>query len=227
MIKALTNEHAFYSFLVFPLVFTNLLQNGFYNFSLGFVFFNLHVFLVAEIIKGKNSTLNWVLLLFNSVLMYYCHLFGFAIALLICSNFILIVFWKNKKKTFKNLGLFLAVHIPTLTFTVIFAIKTKIDFFHYDFQPFEKSMALMTFMPGIVFEKKEELPYTVLITILLISLAANIITTRFQKEGKKLIPVDIFLLISTLIVYLIFHSTDGDFGGMFIHRILILMFSFL
>lgn len=127
---------------------------------------------------------------------------------------------------FTKLLQFSITQIPGLVMLVIFMISVNVPFYDYDFEPFEKSLALVTFGPGIAFETREELPYTILISILIVGMSALILARKFST-ADKLNVTDLFLVISMFFVFLIFHSKNGDFGGMFVERQLCLFFFFL
>lgn len=225
LIHCLSEHSPIYSFLIFPLVFTNLLHCGFYNFSLSFGLFNLHLLFTIRFVEtGKRVNLLYLLLI--GLLLYYCHLMGFALSVFVCGLYILVKEWKKWKDLYRNLFLFCLIHVPGLMMTLFFLFSIKLPFYDYDFAPFEKSLALLTCSPAIVFDKREELPYTILITILLVVLSTLIISFR-AMEKRRLHETDIFLVISILMTYLMFHSKNGDLGGMFVDRQVCILFYFL
>lgn len=224
--KTLSKETPYYSFLIFPLVYSSLLHHGFYNFCLGFVFLNLHIYVTLKLILEKKSILYLILLLISSFLLYYCHMFGFAIAVVI-SFLSIILFTLNDRKQMLQLILkFVIIHIPTCIFYIFFARETTIPFYDYDIEPYEKSTRLMTFSPSIVFEKKEELPYTILLTILVIALIVTHLKNRINNK-QKFNHTDLYLMLAGISLFTIFHSKDGDFGGMFVTRLMYLTFYLL
>jgi len=167
LIVTYTKEVPFFSFLIFPLVFTNLLQLGFFNFSLGLIFFNLHLVLTAKTAQSPDEKKWWVFLFINTLPLYFCHLFGYALAFLVAGTWMIWTAAKEKKSLLGTLLKFIAVHLPTMIFASIFVRATTIPTYKYDLEPFEKILGIITFSPAILFEKRTEMLYTILIPILL------------------------------------------------------------
>jgi hypothetical protein len=225
LLIAITGKVPVYSFLIFPILFSNLLQHGFYNFCLSFGLLNLHLIFTIRFLKA-GKTIDLVILMILGLLLYYCHLLGFGISIIVCSAYIIVTTWYDKKTMLKKGSLFYFVHLPGFIMTLLFSSKIDVPFYDYDLSVFEKSTALITFSSGIAFEKSLELPYTILITLLLIVLSTLIIANR-KSEAKKLRVSDIFFVLSILFIYLIYHSKNGDLGGMFTQRQLCYCFYFL
>jgi hypothetical protein len=225
LISTISGGVPIYSFLIFPILFTNLLQYGFYNFSLSFGLLNLQLLFTFRFMRNSNF-LSIIFLFVNGVLLYYCHLLGFGLSMLVCGTYILVSFWHQKKLMFKNAFLLCLIHAPGIVMALLFMFSVHVPFYDYDFSPSEKSLSLVTFGPGIVFEKREEIPYTILITILLIVLSTLIIAARKHVE-RKFQANDFFVIISAGMIYLMYHSKNGDLGGMFVERQLCICFYFL
>jgi hypothetical protein len=226
LVRKITKDTPYYSFLIFPIVFSSLLHHGFYNFCLGFVLFNCQMILTMNLTGGYKRGQTIIFLFITSVLLFYCHLFGFGLSLLTNGLLIAIILWKDKKAARNKLFLFFGIHIPTLVLTLLFIITTKVTNFDYDFEPHEKSIGLLTFSPSIIFDNEEELPYTVVLSVMLISLIVSTLTLRWQDK-VKLHFTDLFFLLGIAAIYVIYHSKDGDLGGMFVLRLLHLTFFFM
>ncbi len=223
LVLTYTRTIPYFSFLIFPLVFTNLLQLGFYNFSLGMVFFNLHLIFAAKIVEYRTSKKWWILLFLNSFPLYFCHLFGYGLAL-VCTGIWLI--WSIKKinhSYWPTLSGFVFLHLPTLLFAGVFFSQITVPFYKYDLEPFEKTTGLITFSSAILFEKRTEMSYATLMSLLLVML----ITISFVNRRGGLRTPDLFLILAAGMLYLVYHSTDGDLGGMFIQRLFVTIFYFM
>lgn len=226
--RVLSNNKNSFTFLIFPLVFSKLLYMGFFNFTLAFIFFNCHLILINRILTKGFSWKTALALFANSLLLFYSHALIFSLSLIVTFIYVVLFFRSDLKLLFKYGFRLLILFLPSLILFSLFLFKVNVPDYNFDLKPYQKCAALFSFSPGTVFDIDEEQPYTYVISLLVIFLTSYVITYRLQFKEKAIrLKNDIFLIIALLLIYLIFHSKDGQFGGMFVHRVLFLVFYFL
>jgi len=221
MVNTIQPEKTAYTALIFLLPFSKLLHVGFYNFMAAFVFFNIAVILFYRLLRSGPSTGLFVLTTANGLLLYYSHALVFALAGVTILFLLVFENVKTPKLIFGfMLSLFLMYIIPIVMY-VFFVSTFSIPDYNYDIPSHEKVEGLIMFQDGVTFQKHKELENTALVPLLLIFFAGIIVSARErQKTWSEFFKVsDLFILFSLGMIYLIFHSKDGQFGGMFVHRI--------
>ncbi len=228
MVNTIKPEKTAYTALIFLLPFSKLLHVGFYNFMVAFVFFNVAVLLFYVLLRKGPGISLYLLTIANGLLLYYSHALVFALAGL--TLLFLLVFENSKmpKRVFTYMShLFLMYCIPMIMY-VLFVSNFTIPDYNYDNPSNEKVEALTTFQSGVTFLQEKELVYTAWVPLLLVFLGGIALSTR--KRGKGFSDYfrvsDVFVFISFAMIYFIFNSKDGQFGGMFVHRLSYIAFYF-
>jgi len=224
-VNLLSGKPNVFSFLIFPLIFSQLFHFGFFNFSLAFIFLNMQVALTHLFCRNKSIVLI-SLLTVNSILLFYTHGFIFAIAGLISVLQISLHFRTKISDLFKNLFYALLVFSPSLILFAFFMINLDVGDYGYDSTTHQKWSLLVNFSPGIVAGFEHEMQYTFVISFLLVFLASYVITLRMKENNEKVNRNDVFLFLSLSSVCAVFLATDGMLGGMFIFRLVYLAFYF-
>jgi hypothetical protein len=209
------------TFLIFLLVFSNLLHDGFYNFCFAFIFFNLQLWLLEKLLaQTRFSPVNCFLFIINSLLLLFCHGFVFAAGFVVSMLLIVLRDAAVIPSKAKSVGQIFLLLVPALSFFVYFFFKVSVPNYDYDIDKFQKWRNLGSFSPAIIFDEKNEVGYSIPVFILLLVLTAVTFSRRVAETDKfKWLPVDLFFFLFIALLYLIFHTTDGMFGGMFIHRL--------
>jgi hypothetical protein len=229
MVNVIRPEKTAYTALIFLLPFSKLLHVGFYNFMAAFVFFNIALILFYRLLRSGPSIGLFVLTTVNALLLYYSHALVFALAGV---TILFLLVFENGKAPKRIFGYMLSLAfmygIPIVMY-VFFVSTFAIPDYNYDIPSNEKVEGLIMFQDGITFQKHKELENTALVPLLLAFFAGSSISLRErQKKWSDFFRVsDVFMLISLGMFYLIFHSKDGQFGGMFVHRISYIAFYFV
>ncbi len=229
MVFTIQPEKTVYTSLIFFLPFSKLLYVGFYNFMVAFVFLNVSIILFYHLLRNGWSVALFLLTTINAIVLYYSHALIFALSGL--TILLLLVFENSKtpKRIFSMaLKLFLMYGIPLLMY-VLFVTNFSIPDYDYDSQKHEKVEALLTYHSGITFLKEQEMVNTAWVPVLLVFLAGVCIGTRKRENGLRTYfrVSDVFVLISLTMICLIFNVKDGQFGGMFIQRLVYICFYFV
>lgn len=229
LVKALRPEASPYTYLIFFLLpFCKLFNVGFFNFMAGFIFFNYAVVLFVRLTKEGGSWIIFALTLLNGIALYYAHALVFALAGYVILYMFITQNYKSGKRLFlmlKQLGL---LYLIPLVLFVFFLINNTVQNFSGDMKPFEKVIGLMTFDAGVIYIMENEITNSALATLLLVFLFGSTATLRISESlaTRNFHASDIFLWLGLGSIYLIFHSTDGMFGGMFMQRLNFLVYYF-
>jgi hypothetical protein len=111
---------------------------------------------------------------------------------------------------------------------VFFVSNVSIPDYNYDNATHEKVEALISFQSGVTFLQEKELLYTAFVPLLLFFFGGNIVSTRSggKRLGDYFRTSDVFIFISLGMIYFVFNAKDGQFGGMFVHRLSYIAFYF-
>ncbi len=221
LIKTLTGTVPYLSVLIFPLLLNNLVYMGFYNFNLGFTFFNLHLIFLSKALN-HSSRKAWLLVTVSAVVLYYSHLMGFALG--VVAGLLLLVTQSATLQAKKTALLQYAwCVLPAALIAVVFFLTVNVPSFDYDSSFYEKVKAWVKFDPIITYNGDLEGFYGQLFALLL---AVLLVLTlwRYIRE-KKSTPVFFILFVLMVVASLTFKN--GALSGMFTARALLTGFYFL
>jgi len=224
---ALEGKANYFSFLVFTIVFSFLFQCGFFNFSFAFVFLNCSIIILLKLMN-EGFKLKYVFgLAATSLILFFTHAFIFSISIPILFAFLVVYHKSNLKEFLLKVSKLTLILLPSLIFFLIFYFEIKFINYNEDITTDGKLHRLYGFQSGIAYDPGSESFFTNIISILLYSLTAIIIVTRFMIKKEFIKKTDIFLVISLLIIPTIFLTKSGRYVGMFTDRLVYLYFYFL
>jgi hypothetical protein len=226
-VRSVSNNTSNFHFIIFPLLFNSLLHYGFYNFNLAFIFLNVQVILTTLVInRTKGYYLFLILIILNSVVLFYTHAFVFGISLIISFSLLLIKEFKNLKKLFLKGLIFFLLFAPSLILFYLFNEKIEILNYDYDMSNYEKFKNILFFSPAIVYITELEAPSAGLLAILSIILTTFLVIKK--SESRELFNLsDVFLIFSIIVLPILMFTKNGFLSGMFSVRLLLLFYYFL
>ena len=229
-IKTLGGRISF-AYLAFPFTYSVPFTLGFYNFTLGLVFFFLTLSYSIKCISTRRSHWRSYLALFILfALLYFSHLFLFALSLMIIGSYIAYqILVKNiilKSWDWKDVIRQFYVLIPALPFLAM-AIQFYTHFNHkssYIFLPFQELMDHLLITSSIInYQKSTEEIYTrwipivlgIFVVIILFQALQRLISTKkekldINKLNDRIVFGGVTLLLLTL--YFVMPNSNGWSG---------------
>jgi len=221
LVAVYTKGIPYLSVLIFPLLMNNLLHMGFYNFNLGFVFLNLQAIVVIKAVQ-TNDKKWWWLMGVISLMLFYSHLMGFVLELLVS----VLIIWRNKEAKVSQPILFarwLVAVLPGILLTCMFYSQVEVYSFEYDKTITEKLLGWLQGDPMITYNGTVEGWYGTIYAGLLFIL----LLLSGWKYIKKPQGVSVFLIVSVLLVFCNLLMKDGALSGMFTMRTMLTGFYFI
>jgi hypothetical protein len=226
-IKALNIGFNWFYFAVFLFVYNNLFVLGFYNFILSLsVFF----WVCGWFLKNKNNPTkqNVVIMSFLSLILYFSHLFSFALYLVFISIFTLSDF--IKLKTIRNIAqriefIFLSNLLPILFLLNYFLKKKSGEKIYWTLH--EKIDYLLKIKPIVNFDPAVMDRYFIILKWIFIitSFIALIYHSLHKRTLHQIIPFIIFILITAFLYFILPNTSSG--GGYISDRFALYLYLFI
>lgn len=224
-VKLYSEGKSNFSLFIFPIIFNNLLHLGFFNMNFAFIFFNIHLILLYILIKNKPKWYWLLAFVINSFLLFYSHAFVYSSSLVLSAFICLIYTEFNWKFFLKKVGLILLISLPAFILFIYFYFTVPVPNYNFDLSIADKVIRLIQFSPTIAYGAGE-LPYTIIVLLLLIGLTAIILQGKSMltflkfQENKK----DVFFIAIVVLLYSIFKFENGMATGMLMDRLVLLFF---
>lgn len=234
MISLYTHGNKNLSLLIFPLVFSNLFNFGFFNLSLGFVLLNTQLILLYFILNDQAKWRTYGFFFINTLFSYYTHPFVFGITVTLVFLLSFIYSKKDLKGLIKRLGLVVMLYLPAIILFYLFFTRinvlTQPTIFEKDYTISEKIEGLYNFEMAVNFSHEEEVPYTrglFGLFVFLIFFLLGLRTFNWQKDKIKVYAFDLFLLLAITLVPIILFAHNAWLSGALTARLNFLFFYFV
>jgi hypothetical protein len=238
LIKNISPNNLFYSYFIFPFCYSFLFILGFYNFCLALV---LLFITITYWVKNEDSVYSLKHFLFLSLLIsliYFSHIFVFAIFLITVSSLIFTRFLENRKKDkfeLKNslkkfLVLFAASLICLVLFILYFNNRPSLDNLNYlPIKTLFKWIYDLRPIIGYNYEIELQFSRVIFITLTLLAIVSLYFWVKELTGRRKFITKETpWLVIFFILVILYFTLPDSDNSAGFVSvRTLLLAFLFL
>lgn len=233
LIRVINGKNTFLSFLVFPFIYSNAFQKGFYNFSLSIIILFV---LVLFWLKNKDRFSYPKLFIFSILFLviYFTHPLGYFYSLIILLPLLLtgfLVNWLKRKedrldviKTYQQKGLLILIALlPSLILLFQYLWQRKLAFRAGE-QSLGQHISDFIQITSLVALTSQEEIWVIFLSILFgVVLLYSVIFTIKHKNANE---YDGFLVAFILSLFIYFNTPDQVAGGFYI-KIRLQIFPFL
>lgn len=239
LVKTISPQNHFLSFLIFPFTYSFMLFLGFYNFSIGVVMALVVLNFWLKYESEQLSFKRYFVLTFLFLVCYFSHIFAFGMLIFILGIYLFLtsllgcVNTQNSLKTKsivflkKARRLALTAFVPLLLFLFYFITRAgEKNYTFLDKKELVKWVFDIRSIIALSFSKEENFTYPIFIILMLLLLVT--LYLRIKNRKYRFEKSDVWLIVSVALLVLYFFMPDSNGAAGYISvRLQFLFFVFL